>query len=174
MDLERLFLQPGRVRKFAVDLASQLRIFEPEVVCGPLVEGAFVGLMVAEELKIDFIYSERFDTANREILFPVKYRIPPPLRRTIAGRRVAIVNDVINAGSAIRGTFTDLVEAGAIPVAIAALLVLGPAAAEHAAEHDLALISLASLSHDLWTPAGCPLCARGQDLEDPATRSTPG
>jgi hypothetical protein len=38
----------------------------------------------------------------------VKYRIPPALRSQVRGKRVAIVNDVINAGSAVRGTFLDL------------------------------------------------------------------
>ena len=108
LDLERLCLQPERVRPFAVELASLLKPHQVEAVCGPLNEGAFVALMVAEELGVDFTYAERIATTRRDGLFPVDYRLPGPLREWVPGRRVAIVTDVINAGSAVRGTLTDL------------------------------------------------------------------
>jgi len=77
-----------------------------------------------------------------------------------------IVNDVVNAGSAIRGTFADLQACGAQPVAIAALVVLGQSAAKFAADHKLALEKIASLPNEIWIPAECPLCARNIPLED--------
>ena len=174
LELERLLLRPERVRKFAVELAARIRVCEPDAICGPLVEGAFVGLMVAEELKIDFVYSERFERADRHNLFPVDYRIPPALRGTLAGRRVAIVNDVINAGSAVGGSLTDLAACGAIPVGIAALLVLGPAARRQASDSGVPLEAIASLPNEIWDPLHCPLCSARIPLEDPGTRSTPG
>ena len=174
LDLERVFLRPGLVRIFAVALAARIRVFKPDAVCGPLVEGAFMGLMVAEELNVDFVYGERFERGDRESLFPVEYHIPPALRGMIAGRRIAIVNDVINAGSAVQGTFTDLVACDATPVGIGALLVLGPAAARQAATCGIPLEAIASLPNDLWEPPHCPLCLAGIPLEDPGMRPTPG
>lgn len=47
LELERLFLQPQKVRPLAEELAGKLRRFQADVVCAPLVEGAFVGLMVS-------------------------------------------------------------------------------------------------------------------------------
>ncbi|MGB9198155.1 MAG: phosphoribosyltransferase, partial [Terriglobales bacterium] len=94
-------------------LAARLSKFNVEVVCGPLVEGAFVGLMVASELNARFCYSERFMRPDHDGLFPAGYRIPASLRRTVKGKRVAIVNDVINAGSAVKGTYADLIDCGA-------------------------------------------------------------
>ena len=159
LDLERLCLQPERVRPFAVELASLLKPHQVEAVCGPLNEGAFVALMVAEELGVDFTYAERIATTRRDGLFPVDYRLPGPLREWVPGRRVAIVNDVINAGSAVRGTFTDLQACGAIPVALASLLVLGTSAADFAKDRGIPLEHLAQLSNPLWEPSSCPLCA---------------
>jgi orotate phosphoribosyltransferase len=79
---------------------------------------------------------------------------------------VAIVNDVINAGSAIRGAFEDLQACGAQVVAIGALLVLGDAAEAFAASEGVPLHSLAALPNVLWTPEACPLCGAGVSLED--------
>ena len=50
IDLERLCLQPRRVEGLAAELASRLSKYKVEAVCGPLVEGAFVGLMAASRL----------------------------------------------------------------------------------------------------------------------------
>jgi len=80
------------------------------------------------------------------------------------GKRVAIVDDAVNAGSALRGTLRALIEAGAKPAAVGALVVLGDAVLPFLEEEGLALERLASLPNPLWTPAECPLCARGIPL----------
>lgn len=164
LNLELLCREPGRVRPLAVELAGRLVRHQIEAVCGPLVEGAFIALMVAEQLKLEFAYAERIVT-DRNALFPVDYRLPGRLRAQVRGKRVAIVNDVINAGSAVRGTFSDLLECGALPVAVGAMLVLGPSAAAFAADKNVVMESLVSLPNNLWLPSECPLCSAGVALE---------
>ena len=164
LDLELLYLKPARVRPLAARLAARLASFEIEAVCGPLVEGAFVALMVAAELGVPFSYAERFPNPTSSALFPVDYRVPRTLRAEVRGKRVAIVNDVINAGSAVRGTLADLEACAARPVAIGTLLVLGSSAARIAADRGVALETLASLPNNIWPPAECPLCVRGIPL----------
>jgi len=93
-----------------------------------------------------------------QALYPVRYRIPSGLRPKVHGKRVAVVNDVINAGSAVSGTVTDLAGCGARPAVIATLLVLGSWAFEYSKAESLALENLASLPNTLWAPADCPLC----------------
>ena len=165
-NLETLCAQPRRIQPLAADLARRLSGHRPEVVCGPLTEGAFVSLMVASELGVEFSYAERIAHPEREELFPVEYRVPPALRERLRGRRVAIVNDVISAGSAVRGAFVDLEASGARIVAVGALLVLGPAMATFAAEKNLPLEALAEMPHNIWPPSVCPLCAEGMLLEE--------
>jgi orotate phosphoribosyltransferase len=160
LDLELLCLHPEPVRRLAVEIAARLATHDVEVVCGPLVEGAFVALMVASELGVPFSYSERFANLQTDALYPVDYRVPRALRARVRDKRVAIVNDVINAGSAVRGTLADLEACSAQTVAIGALLVLGSSAAKIAADRGLALEALASLPNTIWTPAECPLCVR--------------
>jgi hypothetical protein len=68
------------------------------------------------------------------------------------------------AGSAVRGTQADLLDCGAVPIALAALALLGDSAARFAAEHGLALEALVTLPHTIWAPPDCPLCAAGEPL----------
>src|SRR5271156_3482888 len=100
LDLETLCLQPRRAQAVAVELSALLSDLQLDAVCGPLVEGAFVAIMVALQLDIQFTYSERFARPTADGLFPAGYRVPAGLREGLRGKRVAIVNDVINAGSA--------------------------------------------------------------------------
>ena len=163
LDLESLCLRPLAARALAAQLAGRLAPYRPDIICGPLVEGAFIGLLVAGELDAEFVYTQpqRYPDAGR--LFPLHYRLPAGLRR-MQGRRVAIVNDVINAGSAVRGTLVDLTECSAEVVAIGTLLALGSSPAELAHEASLPLETLASKSNNLWTPEICPLCRDGVPL----------
>ena len=160
LDLESLCSQPSAVRPLAAELADRLRPYGPDVVCGPLVEGAFVAMLVAEELRVDFVYAERWPDGDSTGLFPVSYRIPQTLR-SLENRRVAIVNDVINAGSAVRGTLKDLAACQTEVVAIGTLLSLGTRPAAIAQETSIALETLETEPSSVWTPAECPLCARG-------------
>src|SRR5436190_1062754 len=79
---------------------------------------------------------------------------------------IALVNDVTNAGSAVRGTYEDLVACGARPVAFGTLIALGAWSTSFAAEHGLALEALERLGNNLWTPEACPLCSAGEPLQD--------
>jgi orotate phosphoribosyltransferase len=168
MDLETLCNRPWLLKKQVASLAGQVAGFKVDAVCGPLVEGAFVGLLVAAELEVPFSYSERFARPGKDGLFPMGYRVPSSLREGLRGKRVAIVNDVINAGSAVIGTYEDLLECGAEVVVIGALLVLGSAASELAGQHGIGLVSLEAVANNLWIAEECPLCRDGIPLEDAA------
>jgi orotate phosphoribosyltransferase len=165
LELRTLCLHSREIRPFASQLAAQLSHHQIEAVCGPLVEGSFIALLVSLELGCDFVYSERFARTAPEGLYPVEYRIPEALRSAIQSKRVAIVNDVISAGSAVRGAFSDLQSIGARVVAVGALLALGNSISQFATEHRVALELLEQMPHNLWIPSQCPLCAAGKPLE---------
>lgn len=164
LDIPRLYLRPSRLRPFAGELARRLAVYGVEAVCGPLVEGALLAQMVAEELGAEFSFAEQV-TVSRGGLYPVGYRIPDALRPAVHGKATAVVDDVINAGSAFRGAYADLVACGARPVAVAALLVLGSPAVAFAGSLGLPLVRLSSLPNTLWEPSSCPLCVAGVPLE---------
>jgi len=161
LDLERLCVRPEPIAALASEIAARLAPHEVQAVCGPLVEGAFVALLVAARLGVSFTYAAPCPDPNGPALYSVRYKLPPALRGEVQGRRVAIVNDVVNAGSAVRGAFADLEANGALPVAIGTVATLGNEAKRFAAEKQIALEALASFPNEVWTPSECPLCRQG-------------
>ncbi len=165
LDLDRMFTRPVDALRWSDALARLLATdgLGATAVCGPMTGGAFVAQFIAARLGVSAYYTER-DASAAEA---VRYRLPSSLRDDLAGRRTVVVDDVVNAGSAVRKTLDALYAAGAQPVALGALLSLGPAAADLAAERGLAFRSLATASSSLWTAADCPLCATGIPLTTP-------
>jgi orotate phosphoribosyltransferase len=166
LDLDRLFLNPIRIAPLAHDLASRLAPTGIEAVVGPLVGGALLAQMIAVELGVEFAYTEPQPSSSNDTFYPVVYRLPATVAPLTNGKRVAIVDDVINAGSAVRGTHHALTEAGAKPAVVGALLVLGDAVQSFLKSSGLTLERLATLPNPLWEPANCPLCARGIPVDD--------
>ena len=168
IDLDPLFVMPGRIRPFVEAFAERLKGHDVEAVCGPLVGGAFLAQAVAATLDVEFYYAERFVPAvpDAATLYPVEYRVPAGVGRMLRGKTVAVVDDAVSAGSAVRGTLATLEAYGAKPVVMGALLVLGAQAEEFCRERGLALEYLAQLPYEVWLPAECPLCASGLPLED--------
>jgi len=163
--LDALFEQPARLRPFIAELARRLAAHRIDAVCGPMTGGAQLAQMLAAELGLEYFFTERFEQPGATGLFPVKYYVPAARREAVRGKSVAIVDDAVSAGSAARGTYADLVECGARPVALGALFVFGEGAARFARENNLALESIAEMSFGLWPPADCPLCRAGVAVE---------
>jgi len=163
--LDALFERPEALRPFVAELARRLAAHRLDAVCGPTTGGAKLAALVAAELGIGYFFAERLEPPGARGLFPVKYLIPAARREAVRGQSVAIVDDAVSAGSAVRGTDADLRACGARPVALGALFVFGEAAAHFAAKHGLAFESIARMSFGLWPPADCPLCRAGIAVE---------
>jgi orotate phosphoribosyltransferase len=166
LELDQLFARPAALQPFVAELARRVAIHGVDAVCGPLNGGAFLAELLAVELGVEFAFAERI-VSQRAGLFPVDYRVPQALRAALRGKRVAIVDDAISMGSAVRATVADLEACEANPVVIGALLVMGPAAAEFAAAMHLPLECLADLPMRTWLPSECSLCASGTPVGDP-------
>ena len=152
-ELDRLFARPERLRPFVVELARRLGTHGIDAVCGPVVGGARLAGDVAAELGVGGFTAERFVMPAASGLFPVRYLVPAEQRRALQGCRVAIVDDAISAGSAVRGTHADLLGCGAVPVALGALFVLGDMAGRFAADHGLVLEGIVRQEFGLWKPS---------------------
>jgi len=172
LDLERLCMNVQTVEWHANQLADKLARHSFDVVCGPLVEGAFVALMVARQLSKPFVYAERVGSGHASAMFSVRYEIPQSLRPELRGRRVAIVNDFTSAGSAVLGTMRDVQGCGGFVVAVGSLVVLGTEAAGFCEREGVPLETLHSLPFAIWEPSRCPLCAAGEPLIDPLAASS--
>jgi len=163
-NLDSLFDDRTRLQPFAAELAHQLAPFSPEIVCGPQTGGAQLAAMIAVEIGCAALGTERHEPAGASGLFSVQYRVPQQQRSGLRARRVAIVDDAISAGSAVKGTYRDLIECGAQPIVCGALIIFGGAAAAFAAEKNLALRSVTQTGFALYPPGACPLCTAGVPL----------
>jgi orotate phosphoribosyltransferase len=130
---------------------------------GPLTGGAFVGQALAASIGAAFVYAERRLVEGR-----VAYRIPAGLRVRLAGRRVVLADDAVNAGSALLATLEDARRCSAELAGFASLITLGDAAARIAARHQVPFMHLVALERSLWPAEQCPLCAAGVPLLDRA------
>jgi orotate phosphoribosyltransferase len=162
LDLDALFVDARRTRGWASALAGRAADCRPELVCGPLTGGAFVAQLLAAEIGAGFIFAGRFVSGTG----PVRYRIPESLREALDGRRVLLVDDVVNAGSALLATLADLLDCGTELAGFATLLALGKVASQIAEQRGVPLFALASLERGMWAPEECPLCRSGAPLVD--------
>jgi orotate phosphoribosyltransferase len=209
LELDALFWEPAPLEPLAGRLAELIRPHGPDVVCGPLVGGAFLAQLVATRLGVRFCHTERVGGIPRgrrarseerttehrtsgtpppetrepagaerrqsdavrvstgDGLYAATYRLPDAVASRLADLRVAIVDDVVNAGSAVRATIAALTQAGARPVALSALLALGTTPARVAASVGLPLEAVATRENEIWEPERCPRCARGEPLQQP-------
>jgi orotate phosphoribosyltransferase len=165
-ELDHLFDETARLQPFVRELARRLARYNPDAICGPMTGGAKLAQMIGSELGLPWFAAERIAPRDASSgLFLVKYQVAFAARAQLRGRSVAIVDDAISAGSAVRGTFAGLVACGARPIALGALIIFGDAAAQFARDNHLALEGIARTSFAMWKPGECPLCRAGTAVE---------
>lgn len=167
LDLDLLFRHPRHVAALAARLATALAPHHPDVVCGPLVGGTLVAQLVAGALDVDLCWTQR-DPGQDDGgggLYAARYAVPATQRAGLDGATVAVVDDAVNAGSAVRATVEAVEACGAEVVALGALLVLGERGPRWAAARQLPLERVVARANVLWTPDDCPRCAAGEPLE---------
>ena len=98
-----------------------------DAVCGPMEGGAFLAYALAELMGVAFLPAYR--AAASDAAAATAYRLAQTGGdgEGIGGWRVAIADDAVNAGTAVRACAGQLRDHGAVPVAVAALLAVGPA-----------------------------------------------
>jgi orotate phosphoribosyltransferase len=168
LDLDALFVDSAKIAPRLTELAERLRGYQLTAICGPLLGGAFLAHGIAHVLGVDFLYTVPAQPDDRRGILAAEYRLPPSLRDRVRGQRVAVVDDVISAGSSVRATIEAIAEARATTVVAAALLVLGDTGENHLAARGVPLEALDRRAFAHWLPEECPRCRNGEPLEDRA------
>jgi orotate phosphoribosyltransferase len=159
LTLELLFVDAQWLQGAATRLADRLRTFSADVVCGPLVGGAFVAQPVAAALGTSFVYAERRATPTG-----AEYVIPPAARATLAGKRVVIVDDVINVGSATVACAREVRAAAGELIGAASLILRSGADGPISELLGVPIECLHSVRWNIWPAPACPLCHAGEPL----------
>src|SRR6185436_1451413 len=176
-DLDAVFVDQSALDPFVTKLAQSLRRHDVEAVCGPLTGGAFVAQLIARLLGAEFYFTApSFATATEgrpappagDGTFRARYQLPHGTGDRLLGKRIALIDDVMSAGSSLRATMTEVETHGAIPVVIGAMHVLGTAGVDFFKERGLRIETTGRTPFDSWRPPECPLCAAGVPLDDPS------
>jgi orotate phosphoribosyltransferase len=166
LDLDRLFLRPALLRPQVRVLADRLREHRVDAVCGPAEGGAFLAYALADLLEVVFLPAYRAPASEAGAGSAYRLAGAGPAGEAIGRRRVAIADDAVNAGTAVRACAGQLREHGAELVAVAALLAVGPAKQIIAAALAVPFYSVDAVPSRAWLPEDCPLCANGVPLTD--------
>jgi len=166
-DLDGLFSDARALEPSIDALASMLETHRPTAICGPQVGGALLAQALATRMRLRFLYTVRGEDAPNGGLFKARYRLPEGQRALAVGQRVAIVDDMISAGSSTRASFASLCETGATVVAVGTLHLSGDTAVEHFEALGIPVEAVERRPFHLWTPSSCPLCAQGVALAAP-------
>ena len=174
LTLDALFLEPRVIAPLITALAGRLRPYKVTAVCGPLIGGAFLASALAGEMGCRFYFTQPTPGTGATGLFAAEYGLPSELRQRAGGERVAVVDDVISAGSSVRATMAALSAAGASTAAVGSFLTLGSAGLDYFSTCAVPVEALEHYDFALWEPISCPLCKAGTLLEDPTGFPTNG
>ena len=165
LDLDALLLRPALLRAHVRWLAERLREHSVDAVCGPLEGGAFLAYAVADLLGVAFLAGYRSPAVRPGQA--TGYRLPP-VPGGIGGWRVVVVDDAVNAGTAVAACLQDIRDQGAVAVAVAALLSLSAASATVPERMGVPFYAAGTIPSRAWPAGQCPLCTTGVRFTDPA------
>ena len=171
LDLDALLLRPALLRPYVRWLAERLSERSADAVCGPLEGGAFLAYSLADRLGVAFLPGYRAPAGQQGEA--TGYHLPAG-HGGIGGWRVAVVDDAVNAGTAVAACLEELRGRGAVPVAVAALISLGGASAMVPARMGVPFYPASTIPSRAWPAARCPLCADGTPFTDPVTSPAGG
>ncbi len=163
LSLDALFVDTANVAPLVTALADKIRRHDVTAVCGPMLGGAFLAFAIARELGVRFYLATGPNKAS-DGLFNATYSLSAEQAARARGERVAVVDDVISAGSSVRATTLALNHAGAHTAAVGTFLTLGDMGRGYFESQGTPVESLGHREFTMWKPSECPLCAAGASL----------
>jgi orotate phosphoribosyltransferase len=151
----RLFEHPEVLGDLSRQLAAPFLDAPPDIVVGPTLGGAILAFEVARALNAEARYLER----ERDKRALRRGAVIPP------DARVLLVDDVLTTGHSVRECL-QVLDLSRL-VGIATLVVRAP----ESLEWPVPFHCLLTIDSPSWEPASCPLCAAGQPLQRPGSRS---
>jgi orotate phosphoribosyltransferase len=148
---------PPQAEALGRSLADKLRSHRPTVVLSPALGGLIIGHEVGRALGVRAIFAERQDKQLA-------------LRRGFSlskEDRVLVIEDVVTTGGSTRETMAVAESAGATVVAAGAVVDRSGGSSDLGVPFE----ALLTLSLATFEPALCPMCAQGQPITKPGSRS---
>lgn len=158
IDKDVIFVDLARVARLGQMLAELVRPFNAEIVCGPATGGLITAQWTAWALGVPAVFAEH-DGPRSDRELRGAFALHRGYDRLVHGRRVVVVDDVVNTGHSVRQTVAAVRAAGGVVTAAAALVHRGNVDAAGLGVDHYAYL----LEHDIpsWPSADCPLCRKG-------------
>jgi orotate phosphoribosyltransferase len=148
---------PAEAEACGTEIADRVRDLGAQVVLSPALGGIVIGQEVARALGVRAIFAERQEGTLT-------------LRRGFAltpGEKVLVVEDVVTTGGSTRETI-DVARATGAHV-IGAASIIDRSGGQQSL--DVPYHALATISLPTYQPESCPLCAAGQPIVKPGSRT---
>jgi orotate phosphoribosyltransferase len=166
IDKDAIFPHTERISALAELLAQAVSGREFEIVCGPATGGLVVSQWTAHHLGgVESVFCDH----GKEQGYHPATAAPGPLRppfvlrrgydRLVDGKRVLVVDDVVNTGESLREAADAVRDAGGEVVAAAALCTRGNASAGDVGCDDF--VYLTEIEIPSWPADECRLCRDG-------------
>jgi orotate phosphoribosyltransferase len=148
---------PREAEACGAEIAARVRGLGAQTVLSPALGGIVIGQEVGRALGIRAIFAERQDG---QLTLRRGFALAP-------GETVLVVEDVVTTGGSTRETIDVARGAGAVVVGAASIIDRsGGAQALDVPYHALATLKLPT-----YQPEACPLCAAGQPVVKPGSRT---
>src|SRR5512132_3898558 len=147
---------PDLATRLGHELGERARALAPDVVLSPALGGIVIGQEVGRALGVRAIFAERQDG---RLMLRRGFSLQP-------GEKVLVVEDVVTTGGSTQETIDVARATGAKVVGAAAIIDRSGGQRIDVPFHALATISLPT-----YEAASCPLCAQGQPVVKPGSRT---
>jgi len=157
MQCALVLAHPRDAEALGAELADRVRSLSPSVVLSPALGGIVIGQEVGRALGVRALFAERQDGV---LMLRRGFTLGPQ-------DRVLVVEDVVTTGKSTRETIDVARAAGAHVVGAAAII--DRSGGEQ--NLDIPFHALATVSLPTYQPESCPLCAAGQPVVKPGSRT---
>jgi orotate phosphoribosyltransferase len=148
---------PPDAEACGVAIAARTRELGAQTVLSPAIGGIVIGQEVARALGVRALFAERQDGA---LMLRRGFSLTP-------GEKVLVVEDVITTGGSTRETIEVARAAGAQVVGAASII--DRSGGQQTL--DVPFHALATVLLPTYGPASCPMCAAGQPVVKPGSRT---
>jgi orotate phosphoribosyltransferase len=158
IDKDAIYLHTERIERLCRDMAKVVRDLDAEVVCGPATGGLIIAEWTAHELGILSTFTEH-EPAPEGRALRGRFVLRRGYDRIVSGKRVLIVDDIVNTGLSLRQTGEAVRGAGGQVVGAACLVSRGNVAAAGLGVDRF--VYLLEYKIPAWPASACPLCKTG-------------
>jgi orotate phosphoribosyltransferase len=160
IDKDAIYPHTERVEHLCRNLGKLVRDRQIDVVCGPATGGLIIAEWTSHELGCLSAFADHDQPKPGEIRG--KFVLRRGYDHLVTGKRVFVVDDIVNTGYSIRQTISAVRAAGGNVVAAGALVSRGNVGPAGLGVDEL--VYLLEYKIPAWPAAECPLCKSGKPV----------